>query len=113
MLGWVVLVAVLGLTVWVVRANWRDEDPYSTARMSQDVRIRCAQTGEEWVVTRGLMEMELRAIAGDLDPARGLASSFANGEPVAFPVDRDDWIETIERINREKARLRRRAGGDR
>ena len=81
--------------------------------MSQDVRIRCATTGEEWTVTRGLMEMELRGIPGQLDPERGLASSFADGEPMAFPVDRADWLETIERINREKTRLARRGGGGR
>jgi len=97
-----VLIGATGLVVWL---NRDAGDPYSTARLSQDVRVRCAQTGREWTITRGLMEMELRAIPGRLDPGEGLASPYADGARVAFPVDRADWAETIARINLEKAEL--------
>lgn len=104
-LGVVVLAVLVGLTGLVVWLNRDAGDPYSTARLSQDVRVRCAHTGREWTITRGLMEMELRAIPGQLDPDQGLASPYADGDRVAFPVDRADWAETIARINREKAQL--------
>lgn len=114
-LGVVVLAVLVGATGLVLWLNRDAGDPYSTARLSQDVRVRCAQTGHEWTITRGLMEMELRAIPGQLDPDQGLASPYADGARVAFPVDRADWAETIARINREKAQLSRasamRTGG--
>lgn len=75
---------------------------YSYEHMTQDVRIRCAESGEEWTVKRGQMERDLLMRAGQLNPAEGLINP-KTGKATGFPVN--EWQETIDRLNEEKAAL--------
>ncbi len=75
---------------------------YSYERMTQSVRIRCAETGEEWTMTRGEMERDLLMRPGQIKSAEGLPNP-KTGKPTGFPVD--EWQATIDRLNAEKAAL--------
>jgi hypothetical protein len=77
-------------------------EAYSLQRMTENVTIRCTETGKEWVMPRGRMEQELFGRPGPLDPSIGLTNPDT-GRPTGFPVD--DWKETVERINKDKADL--------
>ena len=106
-----VVAALLGVFL-IFRAVTGNTDPYSRDRLSQDIKIRCEETGTEWTLNRGWMERQLRTRAmapGSLiDPSVGLANP-ETGTPTGFPVNREgDWEQTIERINNEKIAVRER-----
>lgn len=89
-------------------------DPYSVDRLTEDVTIRCDETGKEWELNRGMMERMLRTrdngADGLIDPSVGFVNS-ETGQPTGFPVNRDkDWEQTIERINEEKRAAAARGG---
>ena len=101
-LGWALAIVLLlggGLMYYRLRPG---AAAYSLARMTQDVTIRCTETGKEWTMPRGRMEKELFGRSGQLDPSVGLTNPDT-GRSTGFPVD--DWKETVERINAEKQAL--------
>lgn len=111
-LGWAVAAGFLLLSVVIYTRLSADSGPYSTERMSQTVTIKCIETGEEWEMTRGLMEQQLRRRGGELSEDEGLVNP-STGRPTGFPFDKDEWRKTVERINREKAAaLEARSGGE-
>ena len=108
--GW--LLALLFLVAGVLLFVRLRTSPgtYSYERMSQDVRVRCSETGEEWTVMRGSMEKELLARRGKIDSSQGLTNP-KTGRPTGFPIN--EWQETIDRLNREKEALAASRRGDR
>ena len=53
--------------------------PDSVQRLSEDVTIRCTETGEEWTMNRGRFEEMLLFADGQIDPAKGVPSKFGIG----------------------------------
>ena len=101
-LGWLLAILLLlggAFMYWRMRPG---SAPYSQAQMTQNVTIRCTETGKEWTMPRGRMEQELFARAGALDAGVGLTNPDT-GRPTGFPVD--DWKSTVERINEAKRAL--------
>lgn len=98
MLGWalaaVLLIAAAGYS-WM-RFSRADE----TNQLTQFVTVRCTETGEEWQVLRGVMEKELYLRSGPINPGEGLPNP-KTGKRTGFPIDQ--WKETVERINAERA----------
>ena len=87
--------------------------PDSVERLSQDVTLRCTETGTEWTMNRGQFELQLLTYQGELSEDGMFPSPYAEGRPVAILVDRKDWAETVERIRaaRETYGGKRRSGG--
>lgn len=100
-LGWVVAGAILLISVAVYWKMSGKGDPYSVERLSQDVTIKCVETGDEWTMQRGLMERELRRRTGLIDPTQGLPNP-KTGRLTGFPFDKDSWEATVRRLNEEK-----------
>jgi hypothetical protein len=75
-------------------------DPNSVEHLTQEITIRCSETGDEWTVARGRMERELLLRGTPIDPTVGLVNP-KTGRPTGFPVDRDEWDRTIKRLNGE------------
>ena len=101
-LGWALAVVLLvGAGVMYMRLRPGGQ-AYSLERMTENVTIRCTETGKEWTMPRGRMEKELFGRPGPIDPSVGLANPDT-GKPTGFPVD--DWKDTVERINNEKQAL--------
>jgi hypothetical protein len=101
-IGWIVAAAFLGLSVVIYLRLSGSNDAYSVERMSEMVTIKCIETGDEWEMTRGLMEQQLRRRGGTLTPTDGIMNPNT-GRPTGFPFNKSEWERTIERINREKA----------
>lgn len=106
-LGKALLVVALLLGAFLIfRTFVGASDPYSVDKLSEDVSIRCDETGKEWTINRGRMERLLRTRYngedGLVDPLEGIVNPDT-GKPTGFPVNREsDWDATIERINDEK-----------
>jgi hypothetical protein len=108
--GWLLalMFLVAGVLLFVrLRAS---PGTYSYERMTQDVRVRCAETGEEWIVKRGRMESELLRRQGQINAAEGLTNP-KTGKATGFPIN--EWQETIDRLNGEKEALAAGRRGDR
>lgn len=101
-LGWLCAALFLAAGILIFVRMRSGPEAYSFERMTQDVRVRCAETGDEWTVKRGRMEADLLARAGQLNSAEGLTNP-KTGKPTGFPVN--EWQETIDRLNREKEAL--------
>ncbi len=97
-IGALVLAAVLVL----VRFTAGGHAPDSIEALSQEVTIRCSETGKEWTVQRGRMERDLLLRGVPIDPSVGLPNPDT-GRPTGFPADRDMWERTIKRLNNEAA----------
>lgn len=98
MLGWglaAVLMLIAAVMVYV-RLSSKSE----SEQLTEMVTIRCAETGDEWQVLRGVMEKELYLRPFPVDPNQGLINP-KTGNPTGFPVDA--WKQTVERINAEIA----------
>ncbi|MFG0314347.1 MAG: hypothetical protein ACF8LL_09205 [Phycisphaerales bacterium] len=110
-IGWAVAGGFLLLSVVLyTRLSGGGGGAYSAERMSEMVTIKCVETGEEWEMTRGLMEQQLRRRGTELSPEEGLLNP-STGRPTGFPFDKGEWRETVERINREKQRAIESRGG--
>ena len=95
MLGWA-LAAVLMLVA--AYSLWRNFQSGDIAQLTQNVTIRCSETGETWQVPRGVIEKQLYQRPYPVNPNEGLINP-KTGKATGFPVD--DWKQTIERINNE------------
>ena len=99
----VAVVAIFIAAYFVFRATNRQE-PDSLERRSEMVTIRDTLTGDEWEMNRGQFERLLLLQEGKVDPEAGVPSKFSDGKPVGILVDKNDWEETVERINAMKDR---------
>ncbi|MFG0313091.1 MAG: hypothetical protein ACF8LL_02730 [Phycisphaerales bacterium] len=97
------VIAIFCAAYFMFRALNRTE-PDSLERRSEMVTIRDTETGDEWEMNRGQFERLLLLQQGDIDPSSGIPSKFSDGKPVGVLVDKDDWEETVKRINAMKAR---------
>src|SRR5678815_2321109 len=89
-LGWVLAVAFLGLSIILYYRISGGGETYSVERMSEMVTLKCAETGEEWEMSRGMMERELRSRAGSLDSSQGIINP-KTGKPTGFPFRKSEW----------------------
>ena len=97
------LIVVLG-GVFFVRMITGAE-PGTAASLTQDLTIRCSETGDEWTLSRGKLEQALYSRQGEIDVNEGLVNP-ETGKATGFPVNRKrDWDGTIDRIKEEKAAL--------
>lgn len=101
-LGWVVAIAVMGVSVWLYTSRSRGDSPYSPDRMTEMVTIRFTDTDEEIKMPRGRLDKELRGRGMVLDPKQGILNP-KTGKFTGFLVDDAAWTEMVDRINREKA----------
>ena len=100
-LGWAVAgVMFIGSYVLYRQLSGKN-DTYSVDRMSETVTLKCVETGEEWQMSRGQMELELRDRPGMVDPAAGLRNP-KTGKYTGFPFSKGEWEETIARLNKER-----------
>lgn len=99
----IAFIAVAAAIYLAFRAGSNDA-PDSLERRSQMVTIRDTLTGDEWEMNRGQFERLLLTQQGQIDPNGGIPSKFSDGKPVGVLVDKNDWEETVERINAMKAK---------
>ena len=107
-LGWVLAIAFLVLSFILYTRLSGANDPYSVERLSEQVTLRDIETGEEWTMNRGKMEMILRERPDYVNPMQGLPNP-KTGKLTGFPVDRE-WEETVARLNRERKEIIERRG---
>lgn len=100
-LGWVVAVAMLGVSLFIYQNLSGANDPYSVDRLSEMVTLKCSETGHEWEMTRGEMELQLRQRQGMAKPTDGIVNP-QTGKPTGFPFSKSDWEATITRLNAER-----------
>ncbi|MFM9959125.1 MAG: hypothetical protein ACKVZJ_13760 [Phycisphaerales bacterium] len=75
----------------------------SLKKLGEMVTIRDTETGDEWTMVRGRMELELiqRSATETLSARVGLTNP-KTGKPNGFPVD-GSWDEAIKRVNEQRA----------
>ena len=101
-IGWAVAGVLAAAAGYFIIRGSSSSAPDSIERRSQQVTIRCTETGEEWTMNRGQFERLLLLQSGEIDPSQGIPSEFADGRLTGVLVDTDDWEETVERINAMK-----------
>lgn len=94
---------LIALALIVAVRLFGTKNPYSAARMQENVTLVCRETGEEFVMPRGRMEVQLYERPGPLDPNVGLINP-KTGRPTLFP--KSAWEATIERINSDREAVR-------
>lgn len=95
------VVAIFFAAYFMFRAL-NSSEPDSMERRSEMVTIRDTETGDEWEMNRGQFERLLLLQQGKIDPNGGIPSQFSDGKPVGVLVDKNDWEETVQRINAMK-----------
>ncbi len=96
MLGWGLAAVLAVATAYFA---YRGLTAGETRELTENVTIRCRETGKEWTMTRGAMEKQLYMRPYPLNPDEGLPNPDT-GKPTGFPVD--DWKKAIEEINAER-----------
>src|SRR5262245_9438458 len=96
-LGWALAGVLLLVAVSMYFGLRKSAGPYSVERMSERVTIKCIETGDEWEMTRGMMERELRGRGASVDPSEGITNP-KTGKRTGFPFNKSDWEATVERI---------------
>ncbi len=94
-------VAFVGAIFFAFRSGM-DKAPDSVERRSEIVTIRDTETGDEWTMNRGEFERLLLLQSGNIDVNAGIPSEFSDGRLTGVLVDKDDWSETVNRINNMK-----------
>lgn len=107
-LGWALAVVLLVAVGAVYFRMGKSGGDYSLARMTEDVKIRCSETGKEWTMPRGRMEAELLGRSGQIDPSIGIVNPDT-GRATGFPVT--EWESTVDRLNKAKAEMAARGPG--
>ena len=103
MLGWgVAAIVALVAVLMFVRGMGGGE----TAELTQEITIRCRETGKEWKLARGAVEKQLMMRPFPVNPDEGLINPDT-GKPTGFPVD--DWKQTVTRINASRETLVKKA----
>lgn len=99
MLGWGVAAVVALVAVFMF---FRNLGAGETAELTQEVTVRCRETGKEWKMPRGAMEKQLMLRPYPVNPEEGLINPDT-GKPTGFPID--DWKLSVDRINASRAPL--------
>tara|TARA_R110002096_G_scaffold173781_10_gene349078 strand:+ start:22909 stop:23271 length:363 start_codon:yes stop_codon:yes gene_type:complete len=97
----VVGVAFVGAIFFAFRGGM-NQAPDSLERRSETVTIRDTETGDEWTMNRGEFERLLLLQQGSIDENGGIPSQFSDGKPTGVLIDKNDWTETVNRINAMK-----------
>lgn len=100
--GWSVATVAILVAGYLLIRSLMATSPYDPARMTQDVVIRFTDTGEEITMSRGRFERELRGLGKSLTVNEGIVNP-KTGKPTGFLVAADEWKETVERLNQERA----------
>lgn len=100
--GWSVAIVAILIAGYLLIRSLTARSPYDPARMTQDVVIRFTDTGDEITMTRGRFERELRGLGKALTVNEGIVNP-KTGKPTGFLVAADEWKETVERLNQERA----------
>lgn len=98
-IAWTVSGVCLVLTAFFFMRSLGNNAPDSIERLSQTITIRCTETGNEWEMNRGRFERMLLQQHGLIDPDKGIPSEFADGRLTGVLVSKNEWTETVERIN--------------
>lgn len=100
--GWSVAAIAVGFAIFMLVRSFFATSPYDPARLTQDVTIRYTDTGDEVKMSRGRFEKELRGSGKVLNSEEGLVNP-KTGKLTGFLVAANEWKETIERLNQERA----------
>jgi hypothetical protein len=99
-LGWVLAAVLLFVCGWVwYRSLLGGSNLTSVDRMAQEITIKDRETGEEWTIARGRMELYLWERQMPIDPNQGLPNP-KTGKLTGFP--KSEWESTVDRITRER-----------
>lgn len=101
-IGWILAGVFLLFAILFFTRSKASGDADSLQRRSEMVTIRCTESGEEWEMNRGQFERMLLTANGLIDPEAGIPSKFAEGRPTGVLVNKDEWQETVARINAMK-----------
>lgn len=101
-IAWVISGVCLATAAFVLIRPTARSAPDTVERLSGNVVIRCTESGEEWEMNRGQFEQMLLTANGLIDPEAGIPSKFAEGRPTGVLVNKDEWQETVARINAMK-----------
>ena len=99
------LVCVLALVLVLRLAG--PENPYTHERLTEDVTLKCRETGFEMTIPRGRMEQMLWDRPAPIDPTVGLTNP-ETGRPTMFP--KSEWEQTVQRINDDRRTVAEQSG---
>ncbi|MFG0259493.1 MAG: hypothetical protein ACF8LK_03990 [Phycisphaerales bacterium JB041] len=83
------------------------ENPYTHERLTEEVTLKCRETGFEMTIPRGRMEQMLWDRPAPIDPAQGLTNP-ETGRPTMFP--KSEWEQTVQRINDNRRAVAEQSG---
>ena len=106
-LAWLVTLVAAVVLAGAWRFWPRRPDTNGAAFLSSMVRMKCEETGKTWEERRGVVEAELRGMAGQVGEGARVSSPLAEGRATGVMADEGEWKRTIERINREKQEVTR------
>jgi hypothetical protein len=99
-LGWGLAGALVLVGAWVwYRSLNAGSNITSVDRMAQEITIKDRETGEEWTIARGRMELYLWERKLPIDPNEGLPNP-KTGKLTGFP--KSEWESTVDRITSER-----------
>lgn len=99
-LGWGLAAVLLLICAYVwYRSLNAGSNITSVDRMAQEITIKDRETGEEWTIARGRMELYLWERKLPIDPNEGLPNPNT-GKLTGFP--KSEWESTVDRITRER-----------
>lgn len=100
-----VIVCVLA-AVLVLRLTG-PKNPYSFEQLTEEVTLKCRETGFEMTMPRGRMEQMLWDRPAPIDPSEGLINP-ETGRPTMFP--KSEWEQTVQRINDDREAVASQSG---
>jgi len=100
-------VIVCALAVVLVLRLTGPENPYTHERLTEEVTLKCRETGFEMTIPRGRMEQMLWDRPAPIDPALGLTNP-ETGRPTMFP--KSEWEQTVRRINDDRRSVAEQTG---
>ncbi|MFG0243065.1 MAG: hypothetical protein ACF8R9_09790 [Phycisphaerales bacterium JB054] len=83
------------------------ENPYTHERLTEEVTLKCRETGFEMTIPRGRMEQMLWDRPAPIDPSQGLTNP-ETGRPTMFP--KSEWEQTVQRINDDRRSVAEQTG---
>lgn len=100
-------VIVFTMAVVLVLRLTGPENPYTHERLTEEVTLKCRETGFEMTIPRGRMEQMLWDRPAPIDPALGLTNP-ETGRPTMFP--KSEWEQTVQRINDDRRSVAEQTG---
>jgi hypothetical protein len=101
-IGWIVAGVCVLVAAFVIYRNSSSNSPYSVDRLGEMVTIKFSDTGEEITMPRGRFEQMLWDRPAPIDPTQGIVNPKTN-QPTGFLYNKNEWEETVSRINGERA----------